>query len=273
MPIKKVFAVLLLALLMLPVFAFNSTESFLSAFPENLREDFFSGEAPEMYTVRGDKVSSVLPDGTIMKDLAEKVEVLDYAFSQSLSTFCPYPDSIRNLSDSEKLLAVFNLAQGISTVKGVTYLSHSSGYKEETLFSDAYFLSNPDKKNSRMDDPVSDSVPERQSSYAYLKDSRFGGNVYKIDYYCYNNEIFLEITNYKAMKYMGFKCVEKGNLHLYLDACLTDDGVIISGLAVAYNQKPEVNVLITTVDLPTAFLKRVASLKDWFFTRIENYGN
>ncbi len=75
------------------------------------------------------------------------------------------------------------------------------------------------------------------------------------------------------MKYMGFKCVEKGNLHLYLDACLTEEGVIISGLAVVYNQKTEVNVLVTTVDLPTAFLKRVASLKDWFLAHIENYGN
>ncbi len=273
MPTKKAIAVLLLALILLPVFAFNAAGSFLSEYPGNLLESFLSGEAPEMYTVRGDRVSSVLPDGTIMKDLAQKVEVLDYAFSQSLSTFCPYPDSLKDLSDSEKLLAVFNMAQGISTIKGVTYLSHSSGYKEETLFSDAYVITNPEKKSSRIDDPVSTSVPERQSCYVYLRDSRFGGNVYSVEYYCYNNEIFLEITNYKAMKYMGFKCVEKGNLHLYLDACLTDEGIMISGLAVAYNQKPEVNVLITTVDLPTAFLKRVASLKNWFIDRIENYGN
>lgn len=270
---KKVLVFLLLAVVLLPLAAYVPAENYLSGYPEQLKQRFFSGECPEMYTVNGDKVSSILPDGTIMKDLAQKAEVLDYAFSQSLSSFCPYPQSMKDLTDQEKYLAVFNMAQAISSIEGVTYRSHSSGYKEETLFSEACLLSNPDKKNSKVADPVSDSVPERQSVFAYLKDSRFGGNVYKIDYYCYGNEIFLEITNYKAMKYMGFKCVEKGNLHLYLDACLTEEGVIISGLAVVYNQKPEVNVLVTTVDLPTAFLKRVASLKDWFFTHIVNYGN
>lgn len=273
MPIKKVLLILSVIIAVLPVYAFVPVDSVITEYPEEFREEFLSGGTPEMYTRRGEKISLILPDGTIMKDLARKVEVLDYAFSQSLSSFCPYPDSIKDLPDSEKLLAVFNMAQGISTIKGVTYLSHSSGYKEETLFSDAYVITNPEKKSSRIDDPVSTSVPERQSCYVYLRDSRFGGNIYSVDYYCYNNEIFLEITNYKAMKYMGFKCVEKGNLHLYLDACLTDEGIMISGLAVAYNQKPEVNVLITTVDLPTAFLKRVASLKNWFIDRIENYGN
>ena len=271
MPTKRVVVFILLAFVLMPLFAFVPAESLLYDYPENLKQALFLGDAPEMYTVKGDKVSSILPDGTIMKDLAQRAEVLDYAFSQSLSSFCPYPESMKDLTDQEKYLAVFNMAQSISSIEGVTYRSHSSGYKEETLFSEAYILSNPDKKNSKLTDPVSDSVPERQTFYAYLKDSRFGGNVYRIDYYCYNNEIFLEITNYKAMKYMGFKCVEKGNLHLYLDACLTDEGVIISGLAVVYNQKPEVNVLVTTVDLPTAFLKRVASLKDWFFAHIKNY--
>lgn len=271
MPTKKVVFFLLLTIVLMPLFAYVPAESLLSDYPENLKQTLFSGEAPEMYTVKGEKVSTILPDGTIMKDLAQKAEVLDYAFSQSLSSFCPYPETMKDLTDQEKYLTVFNMAQAISSIEGVTYRSHSSGYKEETLFSEAYILSNPDKKNSKLADPVSNSVPERQTFYAYLKDSRFGGNVYRIDYYCYNNEIFLEITNYKAMKYLGFKCVEKGNLHLYLDACLTEEGVIISGLAVVYNQKPEVNVLVTTVDLPTAFLKRVASLKDWFFAHIENY--
>jgi len=70
------------------------------------------------------------------------------------------------------------------------------------------------------------------------------------------------------MRYMGFKVLEPNSLHLYLDALLTDEGVVVSGLAVIYNQKPQVKVLVVTVDLPSAFMKRIDSLKNWVSEKI-----
>ena len=234
-------------------------------------EDILAGEEVQAYTTFGQDTDAILPDYTIIKDLARRTRDLDYAFSVSVSSFVEYPQSMKALTDSEKYLDVLNMAQSISTIKGITYLSHSSGYKPEVLFSDAYFVEN-EKSRKKIEDPVCTDIEfEQITRYAWIKDSRFGGNLYKVNYMCYRNEIFLEISNVNAMKYMGFKCLDADSLHLYLDATLADEGVIISGLSVIYNQEPQAKVLFVTVDLPSAFMKRICSLKDWFTEKILSY--
>ena len=267
MRIRKLSVLFVMFCVSLPLCAFRSTSFFLNELSEGERLSVLSGAVAEAYTTEGSSTSAIMPYGTVIRNLAERTEGLDYAFSQALLSYVEYPQEFSSLSESEKLLKIFNISQSISTIKGITYLSHSSGYKPEVLFSESYLVQDG-KKSKRIDDPVAETVPDKLEMYAYLKDSRFGGNIYRMNYLCTEDEIFLEITNVNAMKYMGIKCVKAENLHLYLDACLSGDGVIISGLAVVYNQKPVVNALVTKVDLPSAFLKRVNSLATWFRTRI-----
>lgn len=249
------------------VFAFAPVRSLLGGMSEGQVKALMAGSSVEAYTVYNQNTAANMPDSTVIHDLAERTRDLENAFSVSVSSFVEYPESMKEMTDEQKFLEVFNMAQAISTIKGVTYLSHSSGYKPEVLFSEAYLVDNA-KNKKKIADPVSDSVPLQVSRYAWLKDSRFGGNLYKIDYICYGNEVFLEISNENALKYMGFKCLEAKSLHLYLEATLAEEGVIISGLAVAYNQAPQVKVLFITVDLPSAFMTRITSLKDWFIEKI-----
>lgn len=267
MHIKKLVAFITVFTACICLWALDSVNSLFSQLSDETIKRLLSSETLEAYTTYGNSTSALLPDRTIIKDLAQRTENLDGTFSVSLSTFVEYPDSLKSKSDDQKFLELFNMAQSISTIKGVTYLSHSSGYKPEVLFTDAYFVES-EKSKKKVADSVFSAVVERLTSYAWLKDNRFGGNTYKVDYYCYNNEIFLEISNVNAMKYMGFKVLEPSSLHLYLDALLTDEGVVISGLAVVYNQAPQVKVLFVTVDLPSAFLKRIDSLKNWMCEKI-----
>ena len=267
MRIKKIIAVVTVFAVCACLWALDPMRLRLSELTDSDIQDLLSSETLEAYTTYGDSTSELLPDGTIIKDLAQRTENLDQAFSVALSSFVEYPASMKSESDSQKFVDIFNMAQSISTIKGITYLSHSSGYKPEVLFTDAYFVQSKTNKK-KVADPVSETVPEQTTSYVWLKDNRFGGNLYEVNYYCYNNEIFLEISNVNAMKYMGFKVLEPNSLHLYLDALLTDEGVIVSGLAVIYNQKPQVKVLVVTVDLPSAFMKRIDSLKGWFCEKI-----
>ena len=250
------------------LFAFESTDCFFSQLSESQSAALYEGEVLEAYTVDGESPGAILPEYSLIKEIALEVENADNSFSQSLVTFIPYNDSLANCTDEEKLLKIFNVAQSISTIKGTTYQSHKSGYQDEVLFSDSFLISDPKNKKSKIEDSVSESLIETKELFAYLKDSRFGGNVYSLKYRITSNEVFLEINNVNAMKYMGFKCVSAGKLHLYVDAVLTEEGVIVSGLAFADNQKPHVNVLFTTVHLPSAFLKRVDSLKNWFCSKI-----
>lgn len=264
MHIKR-FIVLLFVLVfaVLPAFCLNSLRETLPSLSEEQIQRLLDGETIEAYSTKGEKTSVIAAANSIAHNMATDTEDLDYAFSVALVSFVPYNDEFKSMSESEKYLELFNTMQKISTVVGITYRSHSSGGEGEVLFSDASMLSSANKKN-RIEDPVFDSVPNRSSSYAYLKDSRFGGNVYKIEYYAYGDEIFLEITNTKNMKYMGFSCVAANALHMYVDAVMTEEGILVYGLAVVYNQKPTVNVVVTSVDLPSAFMKRITSLKNWF---------
>ncbi|MCR5760522.1 MAG: hypothetical protein K6F82_00745 [Sphaerochaetaceae bacterium] len=268
MHIKRIVILLfVLVFAVFPAFCLNSLREALPGLSEEEIQSLLNGETIKAYTVKGDKTAVLAAANSIAYNMASDTQDLDYAFSEALVSFVPYNDEFKSMTEDEIYLELFNTMQKISTVVGITYRSHSSGGEEEVLFTDAYMLSSSNKKN-RIDDPVYDSVPNRTSSYAYLKDNRFGGNVYKIEYYAYGNEIFLEITNTKTMKYMGFSCVAANALHMYVDAVMTEEGVVVYGLAVVYNQKPTVNVLVTSVDLPSAFMKRLTSLKDWFIESV-----
>lgn len=264
---KKIILIALVFALCLPLWAFSPMRTVMARMNDQQIEMLLSGDYEEASTIFEQSTGAIMPENTIMQDLAFRTENLENAFSVALSSFVPYPDSMKDMTEQQKYLSVFNMAQAISTIKGITYLSHRSGDKPEVLFSDAYLV--VDKNNKKKtSDPVSDSVTQQFTRYAWLKDSRFGGNLYQINYYCYYDEIFLEICNVNPIKYMGFKCLDANALRLYLDAELTEEGVIVSGLAVIYNQEPSVRVLFTTVDLPSAFMKRICSLKDWFCGKI-----
>ena len=267
MHIKKLVAFITVFTACICLWALDSVNTLFSQLSDETKKRLLSSETLEAYTTYGNSTSALLPDRTIIKDLAQRTENLEGTFSVSLSSFVEYPQAMKVETDAQKYLDVFNMAQSISTIKGITYLSHSSGYKPEVLFTDAYFVESKTNKK-KVADPVSESVPQQITRYAWLKDNRFGGNLYEVAYYCYNNEIFLEISNVNAMKYMGFKVLEPNSLHLYLDALLTDEGVAVSGLAVIYNQNPQVKVLFVTVDLPSAFMKRIDSLKNWVCEKI-----
>lgn len=267
MHIRRTIATVILFAVCACLWALDPVSLRLSELTESQIHSLLSSQTLEADTTIGDSTSRLFPDGTIIKDLAQRTENLDGTFSEALTTFVEYPASMKEESDSQKFVDVFNMAQSISTIKGITYLSHSSGYKPEVLFTDSYFVESKTNRK-KIADPVSETVPEQITRYVWLKDNRFGGNLYEVNYYCYNSEIFLEISNVNAMKYMGFKVLESNSLHLYLDALLTDEGVLVSGLAVIYNQKPQVKVLVVTVDLPSAFMKRIDSLKNWFCEKI-----
>ena len=267
MHIKRTIAVITFFAVCACLWALEPLSLRLSELNDTEIQSLLASQTLEADTTDGVSTSRIFPDCTIIKDLAQRTEYLDGTFSEALSAFVEYPASMKAKTDSQKLVDIFNMAQSISTIKGITYLSHSSGYKPEVLFTDAYFVQSKTNKK-KVADPVSETVPEQVTRYVWLKDNRFGGNLYEVNYYCYNSEIFLEISNVNAMKYMGFKVLEPNSLHLYLDALLTEEGVMVSGLAVIYNQKPQVKVLVVTVDLPSAFMKRIDSLKNWFCEKI-----
>lgn len=273
---KLLLFVVVLALLVFPVFAEKSINEIISDYDEEMKASLLSGETLQYFSLEdyywagnGQDVPALAFDGTMAKEKATEDSAKENAFTMGLSTFVPYPKNWNNLSYEEKKLNVINILLSISSLKGTTYISHSSGYKEKTLFEDAYTLLSSEKRKKASDASFSYAPENYQyDAYGRIKDSVFGSNDYVVHYDINRDEIFMTLTNLDNLKFLMYKCVSKEELDLCIDVTLTKEGVAIFGLATVYDKGPTIKTPVTTVDLPTAFIKRVDSMKNWFIKRI-----
>ena len=267
---KRLIVFLILGILLVSALsAVPSIYEIISEFPESRIDSFLEGDTVKYYSIDGNYVPEIAFDGTMGKSKAIKDYNEDDTFTLGLATFIKYPESWENLSFEEKKLEIINTLLSVSTIKGIEYISHSAGDKPKVLFSDAYTLVDKDSKKEAYD--VEFSYAPESYSYelaAYLKDSIFGGNKYLINYEISESEIFMTITNYSDLKFMFFKAMSKGELNMCVDAVMTKEGIALFALATVYGRDPVVKTPITDVDLPSAFMKRITSLKNWFVTEI-----
>ena len=265
---KKIFLTLSAMMLCAVLFAAPSLSSLFPNFSAEKIDSLMKGNTVEAYTCYGDKIADIAPLGSLGRSKALTGDRLYKGFSVAALSFIPYPDRFRTMSEEERRVELYNIIRSISTQKGLQYISHLAGDKPAVLFEDAYMISDPDNKNSRIDDPVSTSVPTSYSCYCMQKDNRFGKNVYSVNYSINEGDFLMDINNYTTMKYMGFTCVDKGDLNMYLEVVETDEGFLLYTMAIAKNRDPEVKVLFITVDLPSAFMRRITALKEWFVIRV-----
>lgn len=252
------------------LFAEKNIQDVTTSFPADRFDSFLAGETIEVNSLRGGDASSIAFDGTVGKANVEKDSKADDNFILSLSTLIPYPEAWKNLSFDEKKLNVINTLLSVSTIKGITYISHSAGDQPKVLFEDAYTLVDAKKKKPATDAQFTYAPKEYVYEIAAcLKDSIFGSNTYSINYQIKEDEIFMKITNLSDLKFLFYKCVGKEELDMCVDVLLTKDGIALFSSATVYGREPQVKTPITTVDLPSAFMKRITSLKNWFGAEIQ----
>ncbi|MBR2282458.1 MAG: hypothetical protein IJ863_07555 [Spirochaetales bacterium] len=266
---KRTATILLLLAVCFSAFAAQSLVQMLPTFSESQMQKILSDTTIEALTTEGQSLAAIAPAGSQGAKLAAQADAMDGGFAVAGLSFIPYPESYSKMSEQERRVAVYNVIRSISTQKGITYISHMAGDKPTVLFEDSYLLSDPDKMDSRIPDPVASEVPSAFSCYAYQKDNRFGKNVYKVTYDIQESDFLMRITNHTKMKYMGVSCVDREGLNMYLEIIAADEGFILYTMAVVQDRKPQVKVLFITVDLPSAFMRRTTALKEWFEMRVK----
>ena len=265
---KKALLVLtILAVLVLPVFALNRIASLMPYVSSEDLKLLMEGTSLSNSTL-DDGILHLVPLGSLIRQRAEVATNEGNSFTVALTGFTAYPESWNGLSQEERMVRLLNLMTAISKQEGAMYISRTAGNKPKVLLEKSYCISDPAKSNSRIDDPVYDTVPSTLTLYAYQKDNRFGGNTFEIEYACTDREIIMKITNRTAMKFMGVTCVAEGKLSMYIDAFCTEEGIVVSGLATVYDRKPTVNLLVYTVDIAESFKRRIMGLKDKFVENI-----
>ena len=266
---KSISVLIVLSLLLFSLPAEESIYSVTSSFPDGVAERILGGETVEYYSVYGEDVSSIAFAGTKGKAKAEEDMKIEDSLVSGISAFVPYPELWSELGHDEKKLRIINTLLSISTIKGITYISYSAGEKPKTLFSDAYTLTSVRKGKKAYD--VSFTYAPDVYTYdiaAYLKDNIFGGNTYSVSYDISSDEIFMTITNVSKLKFLFFTAVEEGELDLCVDVLMTEEGIAVFGLATVRDADEYVETPVTDVHLPSAFTRRITSLKDWFVREI-----
>lgn len=250
------------------IFAATGLSNVLPTASHGQLDALLVGNIVETSTLGGADMGNVSPAGSVFEGSVKEAKAATNGFSENLTVLLPYPKAWEGLSQEETQVALLNLMRSVSTQEGITYISHRSGDKPKVLFDRSWYLSDPSDWKSKIDDPVVTELPSSIESYCYQKDSTFGGNIYKHDFTIDEDEIFLSLNNVTALKFMGFTCVKEGQLHMYLDTYLTEEGILLNAMAKISDRDPQVKVLFITVDLPSAFLRRVTALKEWMETRL-----
>lgn len=267
--VMKRFAAVVLVLIftLFSVFAFENSSKFFGHLSDSEINTLMKGESLQARTNRGQDVFHLTPMDSEAYKLAYEASKAPHSFTVGVLQYIDYPDDYKNLSEEQIMLDVYNRMLKVSTMKGIKYMSYTAGDKMKTLFSDAHLISSP-KNRKKVTDAVASILVPSADYYAFITDTKFGGNIYTASYKVFDDEILVEVSNYNVMKYFGFKCVDEKDLHMYIDVKFMEEGIAVCAFAVAYDTDVEVKALVTTVSLDGAFNRRINSLKDWFIERM-----
>ena len=141
---KKIVSLILVFFVFL---SFISATSALDLFPLYTTEQKASLISGEMIkgTSVSDDIMTFVPAGSIITDTAKEVLSYEKGFVVAVDMLIPYPESMKDMSEDEMLLYLYNNSLQVSTMKGIEYISHRAGDKLKVLFDDAYMLLSDDK--------------------------------------------------------------------------------------------------------------------------------
>ena len=72
----------------------------------------------------------------------------------------------------------------------------------------------------------------------------------------------------KVKVFSIFTAVKKEQLSIAMDTYLLDDGILLTAMATIEGRNPQIKVMGITIDLPSAFNRRITALGDWFVEQL-----
>jgi len=181
----------------------------------------------------------------------------------------PIPKKYRERSDF--WLETYNIMRSISTLKGIKYYSADRNMMR-TFYYDAYAVPSPEKKYTRLPDPLVTSIPAKSHIYTYHKDSSFGNYVMSVNYTAgpepqHPKYIRMALTNATEMYYSVFPIVAPWKLQIDLVAIPEGDTMLFYGNFVANT----FTIFGLRDSIDVSFTNRVKALYNWFMREIQTH--
>lgn len=263
---KRLFSVILVFFISLSFVFSISLKDLYPDMEEEKYETLLSGSVINDSTVNGD-IRYMVPRGAMITDSAEAVFSYEKGFAVAVAALQPYPEKFNGLSEEEILLLLYNYGQQMSTLEGITYISHRAGDKPKVLFEEASVLLSPDI-DDKTEDPWTDVLPEYNDIYVYLKDTSFGKNIYRAEVWTKSDGLSLELRNYDELKFMGIGIVAQNKVTMLLEITLVDEGILVAAVGAVKDKNPTMNILFYKVNLELSFMNRITALKDWYLEKL-----
>lgn len=266
---KKTIAFLaILAFFLTSVSALPTLREALPGLTDEQYQALMNADTVEMETDEGDDITALAPEGSHAQAVAAEAMQATQGFTVATCAFVPYPEDWKAMSQEQRQVEIFNRLRAISTLEGLTYISHRAGDKEKVLFNKTYSLEDPDKRSTKYPDPIVDTVPPRLTAYAYLNDTTFDGQIYQLDYTNSEEEIYLALTNYRALHFKGIKVLNAKSLRMSVSTWQTEEGIVVNTMATCTDHDTNVHILWWNVSLTGAFKRRVRALCKWFWGNV-----
>lgn len=228
-----------------------------------------SGELIYGLTIDNQAISQYFVSGSEAEKRALLAEEIEKGFGLGAVSYISYPPALKLMSRPDRQLAIFNKIRAISTQEGLTYISWRAGNKEKLLIERSSYMEDSKNLNKLLPDPVATVFPATEHSYVYQRDTSFGGNRYEHTYTNSDREIFVSIENISSMKVLGiFTAVKSGQLTINMGTYQLDDGLLLVALTSVEGRDPVVSALGLSVDLPSAFRRRIVSLQNWLIDQL-----
>jgi hypothetical protein len=163
-------------------------------------------------------------------------------------------------TDAERS-ALFNALCSLSSLKGIEYFSASRN-KMRIFYESSFVIDDPVTKKP-LADPVVQVPPEKAVLYAEQRDSTFGTNIYRYDYYTQPEAFAFVQENLTTMSYGILPLIGKNKLRSVVMVFDTGNSMVIYGVSV-----------MNAVLLPglqgkilDSFSNRANAIYQWFKTR------
>jgi hypothetical protein len=267
--LKKI--IIFAAVSLLSVCMVSAQKSVSSVFPRmgTELEKLMKGDILSADNSSGNDITKLAPENSLVSKRLAGAPEGAAGFAIASVSLIPYPQTWKDMDSSSRMLLLYDILGRISTQKGITYISRRAGYKPKELFSESYYIKDPDDTKTALPDPVPSAIPESEVRYVYQNDTSFDGNSYRSTYTNTDNELYFEVTNCTPMKYHGITCLKENELAMCFSVYPAAEGIIVDSAAIVTGHKTHVKILFMDVNLSDSFKRRTEALHTWYKNQVE----
>ena len=220
-------------------------------------ETLLAGEKPILVQLRNPQ-PQLLPRHQFSRDLVGTL-LLDFGPNVMVETLHiyekPLPASAWSADEKARL---YNNLLALSTLTGLEYFSASRG-RMRTFYESSIVINDPANRNP-INDPVFAEPQARLTVYARQRDSTFGDNIYRYDYYAVPGGIVFVQQNITPLKLGFITAVASNNLRSAVAILDAGDYILIYAASMA-----------NTASIPgirdrigNSFANRAEAILNWF---------